>query len=177
MHTRCSSWFCVDSRVSALECTPELCPLYFHLPLTARRSPPTMEQVYWLSTSLDGESDTRTLLYRYGRFVYSGAVLTEPVAGLEYLPGVLQGIQAVQGQIPFIGEVEELDPDSPHMTSLRALGAAVDVIHHEVTAAEPELARMVAEGASWLEEEDAAVYFEFEAAPGFTLNVRACMIA
>lgn len=130
-----------------------------------------MEQVYWLSTSLDGESDTRTLLYRYGRFVYSGAVLTEPVAGLEYLPGVLQGIQAVQGQIPFIGEVEELEPDSTHMTSLRALGAAVDVIHHEVTAAEPELARMVAEGAAWLEEEDAAVYFEFEAAPGFTLNV------
>lgn len=31
-----------------------------------------------------------------GRFCYSGPVITEPVAGLEYLPGVLQGIQAVQ---------------------------------------------------------------------------------
>ena len=33
------------------------------------------------------------VIYRYGRFVYEGPVITEPVLGLEYLPGVLQGIR------------------------------------------------------------------------------------
>ena len=35
------------------------------------------------------------VIYRYGRFVYEGPVITEPVLGLEYLPGVLQGIRAL----------------------------------------------------------------------------------
>ena len=35
------------------------------------------------------------MIYRYGRFVYEGPVITEPVLGLEYLPGVLQGIRAL----------------------------------------------------------------------------------
>jgi hypothetical protein len=131
-----------------------------------------MEQVYWLSTALEPGTETRNLVYRYGRFVYAGAVITEPVAGLEFLPGVLQGIQAVQGQIPYIAEFSDLPADSPHRRSLHTLAAAIDTIHAEALALEPRVAELAAGGASWLEEEDTAVYFEFEARPEHTCNVR-----
>lgn len=133
-----------------------------------------MEQVYWLSTPTEEGTDTRQLVYRYGNFVYAGPVITEPVAGLEYLPGVLQGIQAVQGQIPYLCEYKDLPADSPQRTSLRALEAAIDSVHAEVTAAEPRLAELAETGGcGWLNEDDVAVYFEFEARPDHTCNVSA----
>ena len=55
-----------------------------------------MDQYYIIGPQLDPATETRNLTYKYGRFVYSGSVVTEPLLGLEYLPGVLQGIQAVQ---------------------------------------------------------------------------------
>ena len=42
-------------------------------------------------------SSPPAVIYRYGRFVYEGPVITEPVLGLEYLPGVLQGIREGRG--------------------------------------------------------------------------------
>jgi hypothetical protein len=132
-----------------------------------------MEQVYWLSTPLEAGTDTRMLLYRYGNFVYAGAVITEPVKGLEYLPGVLQGIQAVQGQIPYLCEYRDVPADSPHRHSLRALEAVIDTVHAEISAAEGKLAALAEGGAAWLAEDDASVYFEFAARAGFTCNVRA----
>lgn len=123
------------------------------------------------SAADDGE--TRNLIYRYGRFVYSGPVITEPVLGLEYLPGVLQGIQAVQGQIPYISEVRELPGDSPQSRGLAYLGRAIDIIYEELQRLEPRLATVATEGNSWLEADDATVYFEFEALPGYTCNVSA----
>ena len=132
-----------------------------------------MDQVYWISTPLVEGTDTRTLLYRYGRFCYAGPVITEPLSGLEGLPAVLQGIQAVQGKIPYMCERTEMRADNPHRRTLAGLEAAIEVIHAEVTAAEPRLAELAAApGNAWLEDDDAAVYFEFEARPGFTLNVR-----
>lgn len=131
-----------------------------------------MEQVYWISTRLEADAETRNLVYRYGRFVYAGGVITEPVSGLEFLPGVIQGVQAVQGQIPYIAEFRELEADSPHKKSLLTLATAIDTIHAEVVALEPRVAELAAGTAPWLEEEDVAVYFEFEARPEHTCNVR-----
>jgi hypothetical protein len=130
-----------------------------------------MEQVYWLSNPLEEGTEVRNLVYRYGRFCYAGAVVTEPVSSLEHLPGVLQGIQAVQGQIPYIAEFQALDKDSSHAKSLRTLSAAIDTIHAEIVALEPRVAELAEGGATWLEDDDTALYFEFEARPEHTCNV------
>jgi hypothetical protein len=131
-----------------------------------------MEQVYWLSSPVQKGTDTRQLVYRYGRFVYAGPVITEPVHGLEYLPGVLQGIQAVQGQIPYISEVQDLPGEGGPARALGTLDRALTIIHAELQALEPRLAEAAASGNSWLESEDSQTYFEFEALPGYSCNVR-----
>jgi hypothetical protein len=132
-----------------------------------------MEQTYWLSPALEQGTDTRLLLYRYGNFVYAGPVITEPVKGLEYLPGVLAGIQAVQGQVPYLCEVGALASDSPHGSSLLTLQRALDCVHSELERHTDKLAALAGqEGNVWLDAEDAAVYFEFETLAGYTCNVR-----
>jgi hypothetical protein len=137
-----------------------------------------MDQVYWLSTPLGGpgvDPDTRQLTYRYGRYVYAGPVITEPVRGLEYLPGVLQGIQAVQGQIPYMCEYKDLPAGSGAHTALKSLEHAQAAIYAAVSAHEGALAELAAQGGNeWLDADDAAVYFEFDARPGYTCNVRGC---
>lgn len=153
-----------------------------------------MEQVYWLSPSTDEATDTRTLHYRalhaaadrarpplpgrvtptpaskpagYGNFLYSGPVITEPVRGLEYLPGVLAGIQAVQGQVPFLCEVAALARGAPQLTALLALQRAMDAIHAELEALTDTIAEKAAvAGNEWIDG-DAPTYFEFEALPGY----------
>ena len=129
-----------------------------------------MEQVYWLSPSPD-DSDTRTLHYRYGNFVYSGQVVTEPVRGLEYLPGVLAGIQAVQGQVPYLCEVGALEKESPQLMSLLVLQRAMDAIHAELEALMDTIAAKAAiAGNEWIDGDD-PTYFEFEALPGYECGV------
>lgn len=132
-----------------------------------------MEQVYWLSPAVAGGStDERVLLYRYGSFVYTGPVITEPVRGLEYLPGVLAGIQAVQGQVPYLCEVKDLPHDAPSATTLLALQRALDLIHGELERHTGRLSELaLADGGAWLDADDAALYFEFEAPAGYTCNV------
>jgi hypothetical protein len=134
-----------------------------------------MEQVYWLSPSLASSSpeDTRTLLYRYGNFTYAGPVITEPLSGLEYLPGVLAGIQAVQGQVPYLCEVADLPRDSPHTASLLTLQRALNLMFDALESHTEALAARAADGNAWLDADDAAIYFEFETVPGYTCNVRA----
>lgn len=78
----------------------------------------------------------------------------------------------MQGQIPFVAEVDKLAAGSMHSKVLGTLNSVLDAIHEEVTAAEPKLAELAAAGASWLDDDDAAVYFEFEARPEHTCNVR-----
>jgi hypothetical protein len=132
-----------------------------------------MEQVYWLSPPTERGSDTRMLLYRYGNFAYAGSVLTEPVRGLEYLPGVLTGIQAVQGQVPYLCECSALPPDSPYTASLLALQRALDLVHGELDAHTERLAALAAQpGNEWIDAEGGALYFEIETVPGYTCNVR-----
>ena len=132
-----------------------------------------MEQVYWLSPPTERGTDTRLLLYRYGNFAYAGSVLTEPVRGLEYLPGVLTGIQAVQGQVPYLCECSALPPDSPYTASLLALQRALDLVHSELDAHTERLAALAAApGNEWIDAEGGALYFEFETVPGYTCNVR-----
>lgn len=132
-----------------------------------------MEQTYVLSPCED-ESDTRTLLYRYGNFVYGGPVITEPVRGLEYLPGVLAGIQAVQGQVPYQSEVRDLAADSPYAAALIALQRAADAVHAALEALTDDIARVAAaEGNEWVDG-DGPTYFEFEALPGYDCCVRVC---
>ncbi len=140
-----------------------------------------MEQVYWVSavennnnsTGTGDDSDgVRQLVYRYGRFVYAGPVITEPVYGLEYLPGVLQGIQAVQGQIPYVSEVQDLAPDGGPARALGTLDRALSIIYEELQGPlEAKLAEVAAKGNSWIESDDAQLYFEFEALPGYSCNV------
>jgi hypothetical protein len=130
-----------------------------------------MDQVYWLSNPLELGTDTRQLIYRYGRFVYAGSVITEPIWGLEYLPGVLQGIQAVQGQIPYQSEHKDLSSGSPTQVSLAYLERAMSIIFNEVSAHEETIAKLAAQGNAWLDDDEANVYFEFETLPGYTCNV------
>jgi hypothetical protein len=130
-----------------------------------------MDQVYIISTPIEEGTDTRQLIYRYGRFVYAGTVITEPIHGLEYLPGVLQGIQAVQGQIPYISEVTDLPPESASAKALAVLDRAITIIHSELQELDGKLEEAAAAGNSWLEAEETSVYFEFEALPGYTCNV------
>ena len=131
-----------------------------------------MEQVYWLSPPTESGTDTRMLLYRYGNFAYAGSVLTEPVRGLEYLPGVLTGIQAVQGQVPYLCEVGALPGDSPYAASLLSLQRALDLVHRELDQHTERLAALAAQpGNEWIDSEDSAIYFEIEAVPGYTCNV------
>lgn len=131
-----------------------------------------MEQVYWLSPSPD-DSDTRTLHYRYGNFVYSGQVVTEPVRGLEYLPGVLAGIQAVQGQVPYLCEVGALEKEAAQLTALLALQRAMDAIHAELEALMDTIAAKAAvAGNEWVDG-DEPTYFEFEALPRYECGVSA----
>ena len=130
-----------------------------------------MEQVYWLSRPLEEGTDMRTLLYRYGNFLYSGDVVTDPLLGLEYLPGALQGLQQVQGQVPYLCAYPDLAHDSWESRCLRSLKSVVDAIYEEVTGAEVVLEKLAAEGATWLEDDGTSVYFEFEARPGHTCSV------
>lgn len=131
-----------------------------------------MDQTYWLSHPTVADTDTRKLVYRYGRFCYSGSVITEPIYGLEYLPGVLQGIQAVQGQIPYLSEHKDLVPGSEAQASLAHLERAMNMLYNEISAHEESLAALAKKGNAWLDDDDAHVYFEFETLPGYTCNVR-----
>jgi hypothetical protein len=131
-----------------------------------------MEQVYWLSPPTEPGTDTRLLLYRYGNFVYAGSVLTEPVRGLEYLPGVLTGIQAVQGQVPYLCEVRDLPTDGPYTASLLALQRAMDLVHSQLDVLTEKLGDLASQpGNEWVDSEGAALYFEIETVPGYTCNV------
>ena len=131
-----------------------------------------MEQVYWLSPPTEAGTDTRFLLYRYGNFLYAGSVLTEPVRGLEYLPGVLTGIQAVQGQVPYICEVRDLPADGAYTASLLALQRALDMVHSQLDHYTEKLAALSEKpGNEWIDSEDASLYFEIETTPGYTCNV------
>ena len=129
--------------------------------------------MYWLSPPTERGTDTRLLLYRYGNFAYAGSVLTEPVRGLEYLPGVLMGIQAVQGQVPYLCEAAALPGDSPYTASLLALQRAMDLVHAELERHTDRLAALAAQaGNEWIDAEGTALYFEIETVPGYTCNVR-----
>lgn len=130
-----------------------------------------MDQIYWVSNPTVAGTDTRKLVYRYGRFCYAGNVITEPIHGLDYLPGVLQGIQAVQGQIPYLSEHKDLAAGSDTQVSLAYVERAMHMLYKEMSAHEEALAALAKKGNAWLDEEDAAVYFEFETLPGYTLNV------
>lgn len=111
-----------------------------------------MEQTYWLSPPTDEGSDTRMLLYRYGNFTYAGSVITEPIHSLEHLPGVLAGIQAVQGQVPYLCEVRDLPSDSPYATSLLAVQRVLDMVHAELEARTEALAALSAvPGNEWID--------------------------
>ena len=132
-----------------------------------------MEQVYLLSPASPAGSDTRSLTYRYGQFVYAGPVITEPVAGLEYLPGVLVGIQAVQGQVPYLCEVRDLPPSGTHAAALLTLQRAADTAFDLLEAHTDALAARAKEaGAEWLDDDDTNVYFELQAVAGYTCGVR-----
>ena len=111
-----------------------------------------MEQTYWLSPSIEEGTDTRLLLYRYGSFTYAGSVITEPMHGLEYLPGVLAGIQAVQGQVPYQCEVRDLPADSPYATSLLAVQRLLDMVHTELEVRTETLAGLAGvAGNEWID--------------------------
>ena len=92
-----------------------------------------MDQIYVVSAPSEEGGDQRAVTYLYGRFCYSGAVITEPVLGLEYLPGVLQGIQGVQGQIPYVSELRDLAPDSAELAALAAVDRAIAICHGELS--------------------------------------------
>ena len=131
-----------------------------------------MEQTYFLSHPTELGTDTRLLLYRYGNFVYSGSVLTEPVKGLQYLPGALTGIQAVQGQVPYLCEVRDLPADGPYAASLLALQRAMDLVHNQLDVMTEKLGDLATKpGNEWVDSEGAAIYFEIETVPGYTCNV------
>jgi hypothetical protein len=90
---------------------------------------------------------------------------------LEYLPGVLAGIQAVQGQVPYLCEAGELPADSPHTSSLLALQRVADIVHAELEALTDTLALTAqSEGNEWVDGE-IPTYFEFEALPGYDCHV------
>lgn len=109
---------------------------------------------------------------RYGNFLYAGSVITEPVRGLEYLPGVLSGIQAVQGSVPYLCETVDLPLDSPHMASLIALQRVSDLVYAELEKLTEVLAaKALMENNDWLDG-DATTYFEFETLPGYDCKVR-----
>lgn len=103
----------------------------------------------------------------------SGPVITEPLHARDHLPGALQGIQAVQGQIPYLCEYKDLTAAHEAYRDLKVLEHAAAAIHSALDAAGPDLAAAAAEpGNEWIDADDAALYFEFEARPGFTCNVR-----
>lgn len=131
-----------------------------------------MDQLYIVSNPVEEGSDHRTVTYLYGRYCYSGAVITEPILGLEYLPGVLQGIQGVQGQIPFLAELRELPLESPQLMSIAHIDRAIRVLYNELSdRLEAKLSKLATSGEnSWLEDEEASLFFEFEALPGYTCD-------
>jgi len=132
-----------------------------------------MDQIYVVSAPSEEGGDQRSVTYLYGRFVYSGAVITEPVLGLEYLPGVLQGIQGVQGQIPYVSELRDLAPESAELAALAAVDRAIAICHGELSdRLEGKLGALAASGEhAWLEQDDATIYFEFESLPGYSCEV------
>lgn len=112
------------------------------------------------------------LLYRYGNFLYAGSVLTEPVNSLQHLVGALTGIQAVQGQVPYLCEVRDLPADGPYAASLLALQRAMDLVHNQLDVMTEKLADLATKpGNEWVDSEGAAIYFEIETVPGYTCNV------
>lgn len=131
-----------------------------------------MDQLYIVSNPVEEGSDHRTVTYLYGRYCYSGAVITEPILGLEYLPGVLQGIQGVQGQIPYLAELRELPLESPQLMSIAHIDRAIRILYNELSdRLEAKLAKLAASGEnSWLEDDEASLFFEFEALPGYTCD-------
>ena len=97
--------------------------------------------------------------------------------GLEYLPGVLSGIQAVQGSVPYLCETVDIAVDSPHTASLLALQRVADIVYSELEKLTDVLAaKSQIEGNEWIDG-DATTYFEFETLPGYDCNVSVCFIA
>jgi hypothetical protein len=87
---------------------------------------------------------------------------------------VLQGIQGVQGQIPYVSELRDLAPDSAELAALAAVDRAIAICHGELSdRLEGKLGALAASGEhAWLEQDDATIYFEFEALPGYSCEVR-----
>lgn len=131
-----------------------------------------MEQVYWVSSRTDGVSDLRSLVYVYGRYVYAGEVVTEPLYSSEGIPALVQGLQAVQGSVPFLGEKEDLLKSSaggPARSVLRTLEAVSALLYDTLCACAPLLAARAGEEPEsfrWLDDDDVSLYFELPARHG-----------
>lgn len=130
-----------------------------------------MDQVYWIGSREEDKEDARKIVYRYGRFAYSGQIIPEPILGLEYLPCVLQGIQAVQGHIPYIAEISDLPTEDENRVILYGVERMLDVVNLELDRQTGKLAELIQEGNTWLDGEENPVFFEFEANPGFDCSV------
>lgn len=131
-----------------------------------------MDQVYWIGSREEDKEDARKIVYQYGRFVYSGQIIPEPILGLEYLPCVLQGIQAVQGHIPYIAEISDLPAEDENRVILYGVERMLDVANLELNFQAAKLGELIEEGNNWLNGEDNPVFFEFEASSGFDCSVR-----
>ena len=64
-----------------------------------------MEQGYWLGCADDADG-ARDLVYRYGEFVYYGAISgSSRTLTLRALPRLVQALQAAQGSLPCLGRL------------------------------------------------------------------------
>ena len=128
-----------------------------------------MEQVYILSR--ERSDGTRRCLYRYGKFVYSGRVRVEDwCSSLEKLPAVLKFIQSIQSELPYLCEYNDVEPSSEEGKTFGTLEDVTGFVVEEVLDSEEVLQEALAQE-TWIDSENAELYFEFETKGSFDFQV------
>jgi hypothetical protein len=108
-------------------------------------------------------------LYRYGLYCYNGRVNVGKSDTLQRLPALLDRVQAVQGELPYVNEYD-LIPASEHEGKyFTAFSKAMEFILEEVGNSEEILAEEALDE-GWIDADGGNMYFEFETRQDYSLN-------
>eukprot|EP01138_Halocafeteria_seosinensis_P010883 gb/GECG01011116.1/.p1 GENE.gb/GECG01011116.1/~~gb/GECG01011116.1/.p1 ORF type:complete len:645 (+),score=93.83 gb/GECG01011116.1/:1-1935(+) len=130
-----------------------------------------MDQIYFVYEPPGGSHlEPPICLYKYGNYCYCGPVeLANGAQTLDQLPGALRYLQSIQGTIPFYCETDHIPQESIHYESLNELNEALDFIYEELSTVDEALAPFI-ESEPWLDDDNAALYFEFETQASYDLQ-------
>ena len=113
-----------------------------------------------------GGGGTRDAVFRFGHWVYAGAVELPAVLTLGDVPQVLPALQRQQGRLAFLCEARASPGDAPAVATLQAFARAVALLRGELEAAQTALAALAdAAVTAWVDAPWAASFLELTLEP------------